>query len=60
MSFVKVNPNPYGRVTGDCVIRAITIAQDRSWDDIYNDEPDGKITHWSNRGNTPVLICFSF
>lgn len=35
MSFVKVNPNPYGRVTGDCVIRAITIAQDRSWDDIY-------------------------
>ena len=35
MSFVKVNPNPYGRVTGDCVIRAITIAQNRSWDDIY-------------------------
>ena len=35
MSFVKVNPNPYGRVTGDCVIRAITIAQNCSWDDVY-------------------------
>lgn len=32
-----VNPNPYGRNTGDCVIRAICIAENKTWDDVYLD-----------------------
>lgn len=37
MSFIHCNPNPKGRNTGDCVIRAIAICTDRSWDDVYAD-----------------------
>ena len=37
MSFIHCNPNPKGRNTGDCVIRAIAICMDRSWDDVYAD-----------------------
>lgn len=33
--FVQVNPNPANRSTGDCVIRALSILLDKSWDDIY-------------------------
>lgn len=33
--FVKCNPNPVGRETGDCVIRAIAIATDQSWRETY-------------------------
>ena len=31
--FLNVNPN--NNLTGDCVIRALAVAQDKSWDDIY-------------------------
>lgn len=37
MSFVMTNPNPHNNLTGDCVVRAICIAEDRSWDDVYLD-----------------------
>lgn len=33
--FIKVNPNPNGMYVEDCVVRAISIVTDRSWDDIY-------------------------
>ena len=33
--FQFFNPNPNGNLTGDCVIRALSIAQEKSWDDIY-------------------------
>lgn len=33
--YIHVNPNPVGKYVDDCVIRAIAIATDRSWDDIY-------------------------
>ena len=33
--FVCVNPNPNGMFAEDCVVRAIAIATNRSWDDIY-------------------------
>lgn len=33
--FVKTNPNPNGLYVEDCVIRAISIATKRTWDDIY-------------------------
>lgn len=29
------NPNPRGNLTGDCVIRALSIAQNKTWDDVY-------------------------
>jgi hypothetical protein len=31
------NPNPCGKNVGDCVIRALSIVLNKSWDDIYND-----------------------
>ena len=33
--FKRMNPNPSGAFVEDCVVRAIAIATDRSWDDIY-------------------------
>ena len=35
--WVRCNPNPIGRETGDCVIRAISIATDQSWRRTYRD-----------------------
>lgn len=29
------NPNPQGKRTGDCVVRAICKALDKSWDEVY-------------------------
>lgn len=37
MSFILTNPNPAGNYTGDCVIRAISIAEDKPWDDVFVD-----------------------
>ena len=36
MSWVQYNPNPHGNLTGDCVIRALTLAFGKNWDDVYN------------------------
>lgn len=33
--YIHANPNPIGRYVDDCVVRAICIATDRSWDDVY-------------------------
>lgn len=33
--FVLTNPNPRGIFVEDCVVRAIAIATNRSWDDVY-------------------------
>lgn len=35
MGYIQTNPNPNNRYTGDCVIRAICIAEDKEWDDVY-------------------------
>lgn len=35
--WVKCNPNPLGKMTGDCVIRALSIALDQSWRETYRD-----------------------
>ena len=35
--WVRCNPNPIGRETGDCVIRSISIATDQSWRRTYRD-----------------------
>lgn len=37
MGFIFVNPNPDGLFNGDCVIRALSIALNKPWDDIYLD-----------------------
>lgn len=31
----QYNPNPAGRIVGDCTIRALSKALDKSWDDVY-------------------------
>ena len=31
----KTNPNPNGLYVEDCVVRAISVATNRSWDDIF-------------------------
>lgn len=33
--YIHTNPNPNGVYVEDCVVRAISIATGRSWDDIY-------------------------
>lgn len=35
--WVKCNPNPLGKQTSDCVVRAIAIATNRSWRQVYRD-----------------------
>jgi hypothetical protein len=35
--YVKENVNPKKRVTGDCVIRAITKAENKQWLDVYDE-----------------------
>ncbi len=36
MNFIKTNPNPEGKKTGDCVVRALALAEDRRWLDVYD------------------------
>lgn len=33
--WIECNPNPLGKKTGDCVVRAIAIATTRSWRSVY-------------------------
>ena len=35
--WIRCNPNPLGKVTGDCVVRAIAIATSQSWRRVYDD-----------------------
>lgn len=35
--WIRCNPNPVGKETGDCVIRALAIATNRSWREVYWD-----------------------
>jgi hypothetical protein len=35
MSFILTNPNPKNNLTGDCVIRAISLVDEKSWDDVF-------------------------
>lgn len=35
--WIRCNPNPLGRQTSDCVVRAIAIATNRSWRGVYRD-----------------------
>lgn len=35
MGFIYYNPNPKDKLTGDCVIRAISIAENVSWDETF-------------------------
>lgn len=37
MGYIKFNPNPQHNLVGDCVIRAIAAATQKTWDDIYID-----------------------
>lgn len=33
--WIRCNPNPLGKQTGDCVIRAISVATNQSWRETY-------------------------
>lgn len=35
--WVRCNPNPLGKATSDCVVRAIAIATNKSWRRVYGD-----------------------
>ena len=35
MAFLMLNPNPKNARVGDCVVRALSIATRRPWEDIY-------------------------
>lgn len=34
--WIKYNPNPTGRLVGDCAVRAVARALEISWEDAYN------------------------
>lgn len=36
MRFTKTNPHPTGKKIGDCVIRAIVLAEKRDWVEVYD------------------------
>ena len=38
MKFIKFNNNPKNNITKDCVIRAISFATNKSWEDIYREK----------------------
>lgn len=35
MGFITINPNPKRKTVGDCVIRAICVATDKEWDEVF-------------------------
>lgn len=35
VKFIKSNPHPTGKKIGDCVVRAIAIAENKKWIDVY-------------------------
>ena len=35
MSYKHANPNPYGKNVGDCTVRAIALATNKSWVEVY-------------------------
>lgn len=37
MKFIKFNNNPKNNITKDCVIRAISFATNKSWEDTYRE-----------------------
>lgn len=37
MSYINYNANPKGLRTGDCVIRALSKATGKSWDEVYTE-----------------------
>lgn len=37
MAFIKSNPHPKGKKIGDCVVRAIAIATNKKWIEVYNE-----------------------
>ena len=37
MSFQKINPNPQEKNVGDCTVRAISLATDQEWEQVYLD-----------------------
>ena len=36
MNFIKTNPHPEGKKTGDCVVRALAIADNKKWIEVYD------------------------
>lgn len=37
MSYSYTNPNPKNKKVGDCTVRAISLATNQSWEDVYLD-----------------------
>lgn len=35
MAFKQINLNPHGKLVGDCVVRAVSMALDQPWDKTY-------------------------
>lgn len=33
--YIQVNPNPANNIVGDCLIRAICLLLDKSWEDVF-------------------------
>ena len=58
MSFIKYNPNPQGKDTGDCVVRALAIAEGLTWDEAFKGVTDQAFREKDMPSMNPVWANF--
>lgn len=54
MSWIRYNPNPARKQTGDCVVRAVSIAEGITWDEAYEGLTDKAYTEKSMPSINPI------
>lgn len=54
MSWIRYNPNPAKKQTGDCVVRAVSIAEGITWDEAYEGLTDKAYTEKSMPSINPI------
>ena len=54
MAWIPYNPNPQNKITGDCVVRAISIAEGISWDEAFKRLTDKAYTEKSMPSINPT------
>ena len=54
--FTPYNPNPRGINTGDCVIRAICKAMDKTWEKVHQETLPILLMKFNKRSHTHVQL----
>ena len=58
MEFIKSNPHPTGKKIGDCVVRAIAIAEAKKWTDVYKELCDIGLEIYDMPNSKPVYESY--